>query len=248
MKLTIVGCGDAFNTNARGHTCFKLETPRANAIIDFGGSALLGWHKLNLSTNDVDLVVISHLHGDHFGGLPFLLLECHFASQRTKPLVLAGPPGFGDRLKLLMDALYAGHMNMIWNFPLKIHEFEIGVQTKLCGLDIVTTEVRHGSGAPAMAIRIADGERVFAFSGDTGWTDKLLHVADGADLFLVECGSAPGRPVDTHIDWPTLRQKAPHLRAKHKIVTHLTRGSEVLLPEMEATGFTIAQDGLVVTV
>ncbi len=248
MKLTIVGCGDAFNSYARAHTCFKLETAAANVIVDFGSSALLGWQKLNLATNDIDLIVISHLHGDHFGGLPFLLLECHYVSRRTRPLVLAGPPGFRNRLYMLMEALYAGDSHMKWHFPLEICELEVGVPARLCGLDVLTTEVRHGSGAPATAIRIADGDHVFAFSGDTGWTDKLVQVADGADLFLIECGGAAARQIDTHIDWPTLRQKAPDLRAKHKIITHLTHGSACLSPEMEEAGFIVANDGLVITV
>ncbi len=83
MRLTIVGCGDAFGSGGRSNTCFLLETAKATLAVDFGASALPALKKLGIDPNRIDGVVLSHLHGDHFGGLPFFLLDGQFLAQRT---------------------------------------------------------------------------------------------------------------------------------------------------------------------
>ena len=82
MKLTIVGCGDAFGSGGRMNTCFWLETAKANLVVDFGASSLVALKKLALDPNRIDGVVLSHLHGDHFGALPLLLLDYQFLMRR----------------------------------------------------------------------------------------------------------------------------------------------------------------------
>ena len=93
MKVTIVGCGDAFGSGGRSHTCFRLDAAGRTLLVDFGAGAIIAWNEAGFATSDIDAVVVSHLHGDHFGGLPFLLLQCQFVERRCKPLVLLGPPG-----------------------------------------------------------------------------------------------------------------------------------------------------------
>ena len=61
-----------------------------------------------LTFNDIDFVMCSHLHGDHFGGLPFFLLDAQLVSRRTQPLVIAGPPGLTERLNIIREAMFAG--------------------------------------------------------------------------------------------------------------------------------------------
>ena len=54
----------------------------------------------------IDFVVLSHLHGDHFGGLPFLFMEYRYEAPRTRPLTIYGPPGTAARTQRLFEALY----------------------------------------------------------------------------------------------------------------------------------------------
>jgi len=72
MRLTVVGCGDAFGSGGRGNACFLVESGTVTLALDFGATALVGLRRLGLDPNRLDAVVLSHLHGDHFGGLPFL--------------------------------------------------------------------------------------------------------------------------------------------------------------------------------
>ena len=87
MRLTIVGSGDAFGSGGRLNTCFFLETAKAALLIDCGASALPALKGQGIEPNRIDAIILSHLHGDHFGGLPFLLLDGQFLSRREKPLL-----------------------------------------------------------------------------------------------------------------------------------------------------------------
>jgi ribonuclease BN (tRNA processing enzyme) len=242
MKVTIVGSGDAFGTGGRAHTCIRIDSGAMAAVVDFGAGSIISWQKLSLNFNDVDLIVISHLHGDHFGGLPFFLLACQFVSGRTKPLLMIGPPGFKRRLESLLETFFPGAMTFKWGFPWQADEILARRVSKLAGMTVETFEVLHPSGGLATGVRLSDGERTFAFSGDTGWTDSLVELSAAADLFLVECYSGDA-PVPNHMDWPTLKLHVRDFTAKQTVVTHLGETALPRIPEMEAEGLVIAYDG-----
>ena len=97
MQLRFVGCGDAFGSGGRLNTCFHVSGREANFLIDCGASALPALKRLEIDRNEIDLILITHFHGDHFAGLPFVLLDAQF-SRRTRPLTIAGPQGIETRL------------------------------------------------------------------------------------------------------------------------------------------------------
>ncbi len=97
MQLRFVGCGDAFGSGGRLNTCFHVSGRAANFLIDCGASALPALKRLEIDRNEIDLILITHFHGDHFAGLPFVLLDAQF-SRRTRPLTIAGPQGIETRL------------------------------------------------------------------------------------------------------------------------------------------------------
>ena len=80
--------------------------------------------KWGIDPNAISTVLVSHLHGDHFGGLPFFILDAQLVSRRTAPLVIAGPPGLGERLRILMEAMFAGSTKSPRKYDLKIRELE----------------------------------------------------------------------------------------------------------------------------
>jgi len=242
MRMSVVGCGDAFGSGGRSHACFRLDAQGRTLVVDFGASAMVAWSRLGMATDDIDAVVVSHLHGDHFGGLPFLLLECQFVSRRARPLTLAGPPGLKSRLEALCEALFPGMTRNAWTFPLDVREIEPGQETELAGFAVLSAEVRHPSGAPATALRVSAGRRVFAYSGDTQWVEVLEQISAGADLFVCECYSGEVA-VPNHIDWPTLRARMGGLSARAVMATHLGRTALKLVDEMRAAGLRVAEDG-----
>src|SRR5215813_13905079 len=169
MQLTVVGSGDAFGSGGRFNTCFLLETGKATLLVDCGASSLVALKAHGLDSNRIDGVILSHLHGDHFGAIPFLLLDAQFLARRERPLTIAGPPGTRARLDAAIEVFFPKATQTKWRFEWKVVEIEPGVGAEVLGHAIETTEVIHQSGAPSTALRLFDGETLFAYSGDTEW-------------------------------------------------------------------------------
>jgi ribonuclease BN (tRNA processing enzyme) len=243
MKLTIVGSGDAFGSGGRFNTCFKVETAGRTVLIDFGASSLVALKAQGIDPNTIDGILISHLHGDHFGGLPFLLLDAQFLSRRTRPLVIAGPPGSRARIDALMEIFFPRSTGTKWRFAWNVVELAPGPAHEWLGFKVTTAEVVHPSGAPSTAIRLDDGSSVVAYSGDTEWTDALIPIADGADLFIIECYEHD-REVAGHLCWGILKTRLADLRARRIVVTHMNPSMLACIREASGLGLLIAKDGL----
>ena len=87
MQLTIIGCGDAFGAGGRLQTSFHVRSRASTFLIDCGVTTLIGMRRLGLQPNDINTIFVSHLHGDHFGGLPWFLVDALYVSNRTRPLI-----------------------------------------------------------------------------------------------------------------------------------------------------------------
>jgi ribonuclease BN (tRNA processing enzyme) len=247
MRLTIVGSGDAFGSGGRFNTCFLLETARGKLLVDCGASSLVALRAHGLDPNGIEAILLSHLHGDHFGALPFLLLDAQFLACREQPLLIAGPPGTAARVNQIMEAFFPRSTENKWRFPWKVMEIEIGRATDVLGHLVTTTEVLHYSGTPSTALRVSDGERLFAYSGDTEWVDGLRGVADGADLFVIECYGYSGK-FSGHLTWEILKPRLPELRARRVMITHMNTEMLAHVEEARAAGLLIAEDGAVLDI
>ncbi|MGE0063194.1 MAG: MBL fold metallo-hydrolase [Xanthobacteraceae bacterium] len=243
MKLKVIGSGNAFGSGGRTNTCFFLETAKATLLIDCGASALPALKGQGVPLNDIDGVVLSHLHGDHFGGLPFFLLDARFLSKRDKPLLIAGPPGTRGRLTAAMEAFFPKSSTSKWSFDWRVEEIAVGVKADVLGHTLVTAEVIHQSGAPSTALRLSDGEKTFAYSGDTEWTDALLPIARDADLFICECYAYAGK-LSGHMSWEILKDRLGDLGAKRTMITHMNPTMLAKTEDAKAAGVLVAADGL----
>ena len=247
MRLTIVGSGDAFGSGGRFNTCFWLKTAKATLLVDCGASSLVALKAHGLDHGDVDGIILSHLHGDHFGALPFLLLDAQHLTRRERLLTIAGPPGSRARIEAALENFFPRALSNKWRFPFEIVEIEPGKPAEILGHAVTTAEVVHQSGAPSTALRISDGRQLFAYSGDTEWTDALVGVADGADLFIVECYGYAGA-LKGHLSWEILKAKLPSLRARRIMLTHMNPSMLAKVEEARAAGLLIAEDGAVIDV
>jgi ribonuclease BN (tRNA processing enzyme) len=241
MRLTIVGSGDAFGSGGRFNTCFQVETSTATVLIDCGASSLVALKARGIDPERLDGVVLSHLHGDHFGGLPFLLIEAQHLSRRRRPFVIAGPPGTRARLAAALEVLFPGSPATQWRFSWEVVEIEPGRPCDLLGHRVVTADL-HPSGAPSTAVRFSDGNATLAYSGDTEWTDALLPIADGAALLIVECSGYAGR-IPYHMTWEILKSRLSDLGARRIMITHMNPAVLAHLDEIRAAGVLVAADG-----
>jgi ribonuclease BN (tRNA processing enzyme) len=245
VQVRFVGSGDAFGSGGRFQACIVLHAAGhdGDVLLDCGASSLVALKQQRQDPNQIRLVLLSHLHGDHFGGLPFLILDGQFA-HRTRPLHVAGPAGVRQRVQAAMEVLFPGSTQVRRRFPVRFHEltdrqplrFDVGP----AGLVVVPFAVVHASGAPALALRVGWQGHTIAYSGDTEWTEALVELARGADLLIAE-GYTYRRKVKFHLDVATLERHAGRLAARRVILTHL---SAELLARVGELGWETASDGM----
>ena len=240
MRVRFVGTGDAFGSGGRWQTCIHLSGEGQVALVDCGATSLVALKAQGLDPGAVDAVAVTHLHGDHFGGLPFLILDGQF-SGRTAPLRVAGPPGIRARLAAAMEVLFPGSSQTRRRFAVEVTELRPGGEPAVLGAATVRGwEVEHACGAPPLALRVDLGGVSFAYSGDTQWTAALAEPARGADLFAVEAYTFD-RPIRYHLDYQTLHAHLGEIGARRVMLTHM---SGAMLARLADTDLPAAYDGL----
>jgi len=244
VQVTVAGSGDAFGSGGRFQTCIALaDEPGAapHTLIDCGATSLTALRQQRIDPHRIRTVVLTHLHGDHFGGLPFLILDGQFR-RRTEDLTVVGPPGTGERLTAAMEALFPGSSTVQRRFQVRVREHLERTPAELGDTQVTAFEVRHASGAPAYAVRVSRGDTTVAYSGDTEWTDVLLDATSGAQLCLLE-GYSPS-PVRWHLDLDSLTRHRDRFDCGRMVLTHL---SPTAL-SMDLSDWEVAEDGLRLTV
>lgn len=244
MSVTVrfVGSGDAFGSGGRFQTCILVDGPRSRFAIDFGASSLIALARQGIEHNSIDAVLLTHLHGDHCGGVPFLLLDAMLGAKRQRPLTIAGPPGTRAHLERLGEALFPGMRAMAPRFPLTHVELEIDRPNPVLDLVVTPRPARHTRETNPTALRVEVGGRVVAYTGDGEWTPDLAKVGQGADLLIAEAYFHT-KPVKWHLNYPDVRAHIPDWNASRIVLTHM--GPEMLdrlgeIPEE------CAEDGLVI--
>ncbi len=235
VRVSVVGSGDAFGSGGRLQTCFHVTGQDATFLIDCGATALIGMRRLGLDPNAVDAIVLSHLHGDHFAGLVWWVMQAQFEGGRTRPLTVVGPIGTEERYRATAELLYPGSTGFKPEFALEFVNFEDGGSVSRDGFDVAAYGVKHPSGSLSAALRFAVDGKVLSFSGDTEWVEALVACAEGADLFICECYGFSGRAY-YHMTWETIEPHIRRLTARRVLLTHMN-------PEMLAKAETIAAQG-----
>jgi ribonuclease BN (tRNA processing enzyme) len=245
MHITFVGCGDAFGSGGRLNTCFHVRAARTSFLIDCGASSLIGMNRFGIDRNAIDTILVTHFHADHFGGIPFFMLDAQFKTKRSRPLTIAGPPGLRDWYPRAMDTAFAGSSRTHQKFELNLVELESAERRSLGDITVRPARVRHApSEGPFFAYRIEVDGKIIAFSGDTEWVENLVEIGREADLLISECYSFE-KKVPFHLDYATLTENLPRIKPKRLILTHL---SATALARADAIRYEIAEDGMTVEV
>ncbi len=243
MRLTIIGCGDAFGAGGRLQTSFHVRSAQTVFLIDCGASTLIGMRRLKLDPNEIDAVFVTHLHGDHFGGLPWFLIDGQYVSKRKRPLIVTGPRGIEARYLTAAEALYPGSTTNDPGFELVFQEYEEQRPLDVGGVTVTPFEVKHPSGAPPYALRFAVDGKTIAFTGDTGWVDVLYEVAQGADLFISECFQYDVT-LPIHLDYATIDANYARLGAKRVLLTHMGEAMLSAKTRVDQSRYLVAEDGM----
>ena len=243
VKVTFVGAGDAFGSGGRFQTCILVDAPGLRFAIDFGASSLVALNKLGIDHNTIDAIVFTHLHGDHCGGIPFLLMDAMLGAKRTRPLTIAGPRDAKARIAAICEALLPGMGAMQPRFALDYVEMAL-TQRHAIGPAVVTPYAAvHTEETNPTSLRVEVAGKIVAYTGDSAWNENIPRVSAGADLFICECYYFR-KPVRFHMNYPDIKAHWTELGAKRVVLTHLSRE---MIEHKDGIPEECAYDGLEIT-
>lgn len=243
-RVIFLGSGDAFFAGGSHQAGYLVQGPDSVTLLDCGASTLAAMKQRGVEPGSIDQILISHLHGDHFAGIPFLLLAYIYEQPRQRPLRIAGPPGTEQRVRVLFATMYKDIAARPLPFALEFTELAPEAPIAFGPVRIEPFRVPHQERDISLGFGVGVGGRRIVYSGDTGWTDELIVRSRDADLFICECCYFDTRQ-PFHLDYRRLAEHRRRFTAKRMILTHL--GQEVLTRRHEID-MELAYDGLVMEI
>jgi ribonuclease BN (tRNA processing enzyme) len=239
-ELVFIGTGDAFGAGGRRQSAMLLRAPGGSLLLDCGATTCTGLCDLGIDRNEIDAIVISHFHGDHYAGIPILLLALLYEDERKHPLRIAGPSGVERRVHEMANAMCYEIEGREWRFPLLFQEYHAGEQVEVGPARIGAFETRHQPHTCPHGLLVDAGGQQIAYSGDTGWFDELPHHVRNANLFVCECTYC-ANSFDYHLSLERLVAQKHEFACDRMILTHL--GAE-MTDRRGQIDFETADDGL----
>jgi len=242
MEIVFLGTGNAFASGGRNAMAILLRAEGFGVLLDCGPTTLVALKRASLSPSDVDLVLLSHHHGDHFAGVPFLLCHERYVGRRAKPFRIYGPEGTVPLLEKATRLFFPGIEPA--PFPIEYRDLHPEEQQNEGGrLSFRPFRVDHFPSGVAFGYRVDMGGKTVVYSGDTAWTDVLARESEGADLFVCECSSLEGT-AEKHTSHDDLTRNRGRIAATRTLLVHV--GDDVIARE-EELAFELARDGMRVT-
>jgi ribonuclease BN (tRNA processing enzyme) len=219
MRLTVLGCSGSLPGPESPASSYLVEAGGVRVVVDLGNGALSELQRRvgYVGLSEIDAVLISHLHPDHFMDLCGYYVALRYGPKQPQRRVpVWGPAGTGERLALA----YGEDPDPGMSSEFEFHTYPDGFFT-VADLRVRVARVAHP--VPAYAIRLEHDGHTLVYSGDTGPSQTLVDLAAGADLLLCEAAFREGddNPPDLHM---TGREAGEHARAagvKRLVVTHV---------------------------
>jgi len=240
--LVFIGTSDAFGSGGRRQSANFLRAPGGGVLLDCGMTTGTGLCDLGIERDEIDAILVSHFHADHFGGIPPLLLAALYEDGRRHPLQIAGPPGIQRWVHNLAAAMGYAIEDRDWPFQIGFHELVPGVVQEIGPVRVESFETHHQWHTHPHGLIVETGAHRIAYSGDTGWFDELPRLVAGAELFISECTNHRDT-FEYHLSHEILSERKGQFDCGRMILTHL--GSEMSDRRGECD-FETADDGLAI--
>jgi len=220
LKLTVLGSGGIFPDPRRGGPAYLLSHDDHHLLLDAGPGALRALVKSGASPDDIDGICITHQHADHTSEL-FLILDLERYRMRTKPLWFAGTS--------IIDELISFHRTWgrdhPYDLPFPLERLNLPGSGTIGPFKIEGQKVPHTDNS--IGLRITAGDRVVVYPGDSGPGKEVIHLAQDADLLVLECTLPSGSPMPSHLTPENAADIALKSSAKKLVLSHLPPTADV---------------------
>lgn len=234
IELAFLGSGNAFAPE-RYWNSFLVND---RYLFDPSPVALPHLKMLRKDLHGIDVVFISHFHGDHFFGLPFLLLEYGEMSNRAQDLVIVGPRGVREKVESLTEIGFPGLLEKSDKYERHYVEVDENDEQNVGGLPFQAVRVKHVSNLECYGFQARLNGKTLAYTGDAVLCDGVWRLSNGADVFVAECScwEATCGPHMSPDDIRALRKKTPPETSF--ILTHMSAGTA----DLGMDGIQLAED------
>lgn len=237
MELTCLGSGDAYSYQ-RQHNTYLIED---SILLDCGTDILNSLESTGKKTDSIETVFISHPHGDHFMGLPYVFNK-FIRDERDKDLTIVGPEGIKDKVERLYELTYPDNSAKEVDFAINFLEVEPRSSYQLNSLSFETYPMNHSNEfmtAVGYKLDFEQDDKKLAYTGDTGFTEELFKLGKGTDMMIIDCNFYQ-MEFENHLNFKQIKEIRQEIKNDTELL--LTHLSEVE-PEMrQISGVTVAED------
>jgi ribonuclease BN (tRNA processing enzyme) len=215
MRLTVIGCSGSFPGPDSPSSCYLLEAEGFRLVIDMGNGSL-GVLQRYAELFGIDAICVSHLHTDHCIDAGSYWIARQFAPDGPKPPIpVYGPSGTAARIKPELGP-DAPEQYAAFDFrDLAVGKIEIGP------FRVTTDHMNHP--VETFGFRVEHAGWRLAYSADTGESDALVGLAEGADLLLCEASyvDGPDNAPNVHLTARQAGEHATRAGVGRLVLTHL---------------------------
>jgi ribonuclease BN (tRNA processing enzyme) len=241
VTVQCIGTGDAFGSGGRMNACYLIKSQSITFLVDCGASSLIALKKLAIDPGSIDAIIISHLHGDHFAGIPFIIRETQIAAKRNQGLTILGPIGTRKRIESTLNMLFPSDAEMPTAFSLEYIELLPFASVNFQTIFLNAFPAIHSYGTNPLSLRIDVDGIIIGYTGDTEWTEHIPRIAENADLLICEMFTIKKRK--NHLSLSDLEQHQQQLNSNRLLLVHMS--DEVL--NNNSIAIEKAFDGMVIT-
>lgn len=181
MEILFLGVGEACDSN-HGNSSVLITTESSKILLDCGFSVPHRFFRVCKDPDCLDFIWISHFHGDHFFGLPLLLLR-FWEMKRTRPLQIISQEGLAEKITAVLELAYPGFAKKL-SFPIQFHTIKPGTHLQYRDITLEATQTIHSQ--CNYGLLLDDGKHRLYYSGDGRPTQEVSQLARGCDLALHE--------------------------------------------------------------
>jgi ribonuclease BN (tRNA processing enzyme) len=232
LELTFLGTGSAFTIDGKYWGSILVNN---NILLDCSPIVVPHFKKLGLDLTMIEHIFITHFHGDHYLGLPFLLLDYAYLTAPKKPLIIIGPSGIKDKVTHVSELAFSGLFEKLRD-KIELEYLELsgpGVYSTIGNQRFEAHSMSHGT-HPSYGYKLTVGNKTLAYTGDTDLCQGVSDLAADADILIIEL-SNPDKDVPGHMSLEKLarlhEQLSPDLKIILNHVGHIPSESTELLNE-----------------